>query len=159
MTHSAFPKFPEQYGQLFGRTVMLVDGATLYLDDGKAFEFQLDGDCCSKSEYTDEGIAAFCELQGATILKIEDRESAERAAEMVKKWGVEESDSWHFLVFTTNKGHVTIDWRNVSNGYYDGSVNVVERPGLPLPAHDAAHEKRYDVAKSILAATRKAADR
>lgn len=29
---------------------------------------------------------------------------------------------WYFLVFFTSGGHVTIDWRNDSNGYYAGTI-------------------------------------
>lgn len=29
---------------------------------------------------------------------------------------------WAFLVFETDRGHATIDWRNDSNGYYSGNV-------------------------------------
>lgn len=103
------------------------DAVTLMLAGGRALRLALDGDCCSSSYYTDP--RQFDELIGATIQCIEERdgESREgldaediRRAEENKEY--RESVSWHFLVFTTDKGHVTVDWRNDSNGYYDGSV-------------------------------------
>ena len=43
----------------------------------------------------------------------------------------EDSVSGHCIVFTTDQGHETIDWRNDSNGYYDGSAsfNIVANEG------------------------------
>jgi hypothetical protein len=45
------------YSVLVGEKVIAVDGATLYLEDGRAFRFGLEGDCCSSSDYTPEGLA------------------------------------------------------------------------------------------------------
>ena len=123
--------------RLVGATVISVNGATIYLADGRAFEFVLEGDCCSSSEYTPEGLAAFAELLGRTITDVEERTDSSREQEMREKYGEVESDKWHFLVFTTDRGHITIDWRNISNGYYDGTCGLVERELTPW-AHDAA---------------------
>lgn len=85
--------------------------ATLHLDTGESVVLDLYGDCCSQSFYTDP--AQFNELVGAKVQAV-----AERAGESPN--GGETSP--HFLVFETDRGHVTIDWRNESNGYYDGWV-------------------------------------
>ena len=34
----------------------------------------------------------------------------------VKKVGI--------ILITTDKGHITVDWRNDSNGYYDGTIRA-----------------------------------
>lgn len=100
---------------------------TVWLEDGRGLRLALDGDCCSSSYYSD--MAQFNELVGSTIRGVEERdgESRDGLDEDAKKLEKEKGEyrdevSWHFLVFTTDKGHVTIDWRNDSNGYYDGSV-------------------------------------
>jgi hypothetical protein len=95
-----------------------IDQVILTLADGRTLWLALDGDCCSHSYYADP--KQFDELIGATIQQIEERDGKEEQGGEV---------SWHFLVFTTDKGHVTIDWRNDSNGYYDGSVH----PSLHAP--------------------------
>lgn len=101
-----------------GRTVERVDGSQLFFEDGASIQFRLTGDCCSSSEWTKE--EQFKELVGAKILSAENRSGRSDT-------GVAEPEnhdvlSWHFLVFTTDKGHVTIDWHNDSNGYYDGDL-------------------------------------
>ncbi len=145
-----------KYADIYGAKVIYVDHSTLYLDDRRAVSFGLDGDCCSVSEYTDEGLAAFGELLGATITKIEDREgqstiveASSATPEWVEKYETDDSTSWHFLVFTTDKGHVTVDWRNNSNGYYDGSCFITEAlPLAPVP-HDAACDGRTDLVDAV----------
>lgn len=90
----------------------------LPFEDGRKLTLYLDADCCSNSYFTD--LKQFDELIGATIQEVEERDGDTTN---------DGETAWHFLVFTTNKGHVTIDWRNDSNGYYDG--NVV--PSLETP--------------------------
>lgn len=101
----------------------------LALDDGRALRLWLDGDCCSSSYYTDT--TQFDELIGATIQSVEERDGESHAgldAEAAKTDKDRDAVSWHFLVFATDKGHVTIDWRNDSNGYYDGDVHPEIQP-------------------------------
>lgn len=103
---------------LVGKVVTQVVDDTLHMSDGLVIELELTADCCSSSEFTD--IAQFKELEGATILNVEDRDG--KSDNNPPDPTDADVLSWHFLVFTTSKGHVTIDWRNDSNGYYDGSV-------------------------------------
>ncbi len=113
-----------QFAELKGKTVTGGTGneyvVTLYTSDGSAYSLTLDGDCCSRSYFTPEALQELKSLEGSTILEVDDRAGP-------SKDGLPETDgsndvSWHFLVFVTDKGHVTVDWRNDSNGYYDGSV-------------------------------------
>lgn len=115
----------ENYEKMVGLTVIGVelfgdDDVRVHLDDGQTAVFGLEGDCCSHSYYTDP--AQFLELVGTKLQKVEERSSRDGSdnAEKYPEDGGE--TSWHFLVFETNKGHVTIDWRNDSNGYYDGYI-------------------------------------
>lgn len=90
------------------------ESVVLRFDDGTAVRLWLTADCCSKSYFTDP--TQFQEVVGREILDIEERLGE----------GFEDSDSDvvkpHFLIITTDQGHVTIDWRNESNGYYDGEL-------------------------------------
>lgn len=111
------------YAKVIGLTVDNVKDATLYLSDGARLEISLDGECCSMSEFTD--MDQFKELIGAKIQKIEERDGT---SDLVGRVYPDDDDddaecrSWHFLVFETDKGHVTVDWHNDSNGCYDGEV-------------------------------------
>jgi hypothetical protein len=102
-----------------GRTVSHVEEATLRFADGTGIRFWLSGDCCSQSDWTK--VEQFKDLLGSKIFDAEERygHSDNNLPEP------ENSDciSWHFLVFVTDKGHVTIDWHNDSNGYYDGELH------------------------------------
>ncbi len=94
---------------------------SLLLDGGWQARLWLDADCCSNSFFTD--MTQFDELVGATIVEFEERHGKSR--EDLKEDNLrDECPSWHFLVIKTDKGHVTIDWRNDSNGYYDGILNL-----------------------------------
>ncbi len=142
---------------LIGRKVVYGEGAMLWLDDGSAWEFTLDADCCSRSAFTEEGLAALKELIGATILEVEDREGGEDGGKPdgppVPAWANKyesECTRWHFLVFKTSKGHVTVDWRNESNGYYDGSCYLSPcTVRLSGPCFDAALEGKADWVASV----------
>jgi hypothetical protein len=111
------------YAQVAGRQVVNVIDAgavSLVLDNGQVLQIDLEGDCCSSSYFAD--VKQFDELKGATIQSIEERDEASSTPLAKPEDDNDSSVSWHFLVFTTDKGHVTIDWRNDSNGYYDGTV-------------------------------------
>lgn len=114
------------FEELYGHTVKSVDGAKITLENGARYQFNLYGDCCSRSEYTNEGFEAFKELEGAKIVEIEDRDGESDTPSKTIEDG--EDDKWHFLVVKTDKGHVTIDWRNASNGYYDGNIALARIP-------------------------------
>lgn len=105
---------------LINRTVVAVkasdDGARIDFTDGSAVQLELYGDCCSLSFFTDT--KQFDEIVGAKLLAVEQRDGEGFDDPKV------EHVSPHFLVFTTDRGHVTIDWRNESNGYYDGWIEV-----------------------------------
>ncbi len=105
------------------------DSVKISLANGREVTAYLYGDCCSRSFFADA--KQFKELVGATILSAEEREGA--GIRDQEGFHTDRDDHYeikpHFLVFTTDKGHVTIDWRNESNGYYDGYVNwIVHRP-------------------------------
>lgn len=98
------------------------DRVTLRLDDGRAVLFGLEGECCSRSYFTDP--EQFVELGGLIIQKVELRSGNSGFVGNLSKEKEEKKSElkWHFLVFITNEGHVTIDWRNESNGYYAGEI-------------------------------------
>jgi hypothetical protein len=96
----------------------------LVFEDGKAVDVIVEGDCCSSSYYVDP--SQFDELVGAVIRKVEPRNSDD--SKDVDNVAEGKYLRWHFLVFVTDKGHVTIDFRNESNGYYSGFVEFKSAP-------------------------------
>lgn len=108
---------------IVGATVVALEDTkdmTLVLGDGRRVMLTLTGECCSSSSFTEP--KQFDELVGATILAAEDRHG-QSDNNLPEPEGADVI-AWHFLVFTTNKGHITIDWHNDSNGYYDGDLTV-----------------------------------
>lgn len=103
---------------MLGCTVISVHGTDLVLSNGMTLRCEVEGDCCSRSYFTEED--QFKELEGAIIHDVEERHG--KSHDGLNDAPDADCTRWHFLVFTTNRGHVTIDWRNESNGYYDGTV-------------------------------------
>lgn len=108
-------------GRIIGQCLVTDDSARLQLEGDVVLRLSLDGECCSSSYFTN--LEQFRELEGSRILALEER--AEAASFVPYALEKTEVLSWHFLVFTTDRGHVTIDWRNDSNGYYDGTITAV----------------------------------
>ena len=108
-------EFMRVTGRVVSAFALSEDGerADIHFRDGTRLDLVLAG-VCSRSYFHDA--AQFRPLIGATIRSIEERELGE----------VENPESEctraHCLVFITDRGHETIDWRNDSNGYYDGYV-------------------------------------
>ena len=88
-----------------------------FADVPKGLHLNLEGDCCSHSYFADR--THFTDLIGTTINDVEHRSNGSIDEEYF------DVTSLHCLVFITDKGHFTIDWRNDSNGYYDGWVNFL----------------------------------
>lgn len=113
-------------GKLVTRVQTDDSDATITFDDGTSLMVHLEGDCCSDSFFTDQD--QFTELEGSKILSVERRGSGDHTPSVKSQQEPQrqEESSWAFLVFITDKGHVTIDWRNDSNGYYGGWVTLSE---------------------------------
>lgn len=115
---------------LGNRTVVSVDTTSdtivLGLDNGTRVCIGLFGHCCSSSYFTDESLEEAQQLLEARIQDVEDVEG---------EGGYEGGTRilWSFLKFTTDKGHVTLDWRNDSNGYYSGYIVLSVDFGLKYP--------------------------
>lgn len=96
------------------------DKITLKLDNGSVFLMSLDAECCSHSHFEDLSIAEARNFVGRNL---------KRVAEVCSKsdeggWFDDESQfaSYHALKFTFADGEEVLDWRNESNGYYDGTA-------------------------------------
>jgi hypothetical protein len=101
---------------------------TLKAEDGRRVRLVLDGDCCSESYFENNSIADAKSIIGETLVKIQPvREgSTRKRVENADALGFnQEYVVYHALKITTNKQELVLDWRNESNGYYDGTCIVV----------------------------------
>jgi hypothetical protein len=112
--------------QLVGKKVKHIafTPAELYvvLADGTDLVYEAYGDCCSSSyieDIDDQDV-----LQDCTVLDIEVVEGRESID--TDEDGYEgTTHKWTFYKFTTNKGRATLSFRNDSNGYYNGYLQLV----------------------------------
>ncbi|MBU1767943.1 MAG: hypothetical protein KJ648_07565 [Candidatus Omnitrophica bacterium] len=110
----------EAFEPLLGGKVLRVETAetrVVITTDKGTLVGVLEGECCSESFFTDP--TQFHPLVGSRLLAVEDRSEGTPSFCAPAR---QESMIWSFLVFTTDRGHVTIDWRNDSNGYYSGEL-------------------------------------
>jgi hypothetical protein len=91
---------------------------TFMCDKGERFTLSCEGDCCSTSWFEHVElpslpftITAIEEVDGKDVLD----EEVLKNHDVLKTYG---------LKMTTDKGHLDIDMRNDSNGYYGGSFEV-----------------------------------
>ena len=87
-------------------------GFTIEFEDGSE-HFYVEGDCCSHSWI--EHFSVPNDLEGATILEVTELHL-----------GAEDNVDGHEYLqsyetcFRTNRGDITLEYRNSSNGYYGG---------------------------------------
>ena len=98
------------------------DEITFTKEDGTNIIFQAYGDCCSQSFI--ESIDDHHVLQDCTILSVEEVEGESASNENDY---TQECQKWTFYKFKTDKGYATLSFRNDSNGYYDGSLELKGR--------------------------------
>ena len=100
---------------------------TLIADDGRKVELRLSGDCCSASYFEPRCVKEVQELVGQILLGVGSIEStiSDKRVE-----STEENDynggsyKYHAVKLSTDKETLVVDWRNESNGYYDGTCTV-----------------------------------
>lgn len=120
-----------QYTKMIGKSIRdftlthIGDLLTLYCTDGMEIDIIPQGDCCSCTWI--ESIDTPDVLLGGTIRAVEDREMPSKGnVSGVRHHGVEYVQ-YYGLAITTEKGMCVIDYRNDSNGYYGGWVNIKVR--------------------------------
>lgn len=91
------------------------DHIVSFVTDKGVLKVELEGDCCSRSYFTDASIDEIREIEpGEMISFIEESYSGSKNDGEIK---------YYFLHIKTDKRTLALDWRNESNGYYAGSVN------------------------------------
>jgi hypothetical protein len=117
---------------------------TLIADDGRKVELRLTGDCCSGSYFEQRSVEDVKALVGQTLLGVEPVESnvADYRVEATEENGYNGgSYRYHAVKLSTNQETVVVDWRNESNGYYDGTCTVT---GWTPKPKKPSEEEPYD---------------
>ena len=96
--------------------------------DGTSTAYQTDADCCSETWFADiTGVSA---LIGATVTAADDVALNCTQDDRCRQ----ESDEFYGVKLRTDKGYVDIVYRNSSNGYYGGSIDLYTGELPPMVA-------------------------
>lgn len=101
--------------------VDVVDSGTLTFvsDAGATLSIILEGDCCSGSYFEESAAKEAAGLLGSTLSQVR------RVSSKLENFDdADQYTQYHALELVTENGVTTLDWRNESNGYYDGWANV-----------------------------------
>lgn len=111
-----YASIEELKGKIFDRVFENGDSLVFAQEDGEAYEFYHEQDCCEC--VTIEDICGdLKDLEGSPILLAEEVWNADEPECNA------ESYTWTFYKFATIKGYVDVRWLGTSNGYYSESVN------------------------------------
>lgn len=92
--------------------------------DGEAAYIGTEGDCCSRSWWSDvigKKSAMGGKITGVRVLELPEPKDSRRYSEEDKVYGYS---------LDTDRGSVTLAFRNASNGYYGGSCYRMEDPPI-----------------------------
>lgn len=119
-------KTPSQlsHGEYITKLEITEDKLTLIIGYDTKLIFTLHGDCCSKSFFTPESMTEAKALEYAKFYGYEVRKEVTPDTKEMDEDRWASSTEYNALVIMTDKGHMTLDWRNSSNGYYTGDVIV-----------------------------------
>ncbi len=101
------------------------------MDDGSAYAFHHEQDCC-ENVWVEDVCGDVADLIGSPLVQAEEVVSKEGdpKPEYPDSW------TWTFYKFATIKGSVTLRWLGESNGYYSESVSFdAVRAGEAIPPH------------------------
>lgn len=95
-----------------------------YHPDGTCTSYDAVGDCCSETWFAD--ITGVDCLLGHTVLSVEEMEMPDFDEDTDKR-SRQEYDDIYGIKIITDKGYVDIVFRNSSNGYYGGWLELNKR--------------------------------
>jgi|SRR5690554_3921710 len=109
-------------GQILTKVEKIGDDSILFeTATGEKYEMYHEQDCC-EHVYIESIVGDLEDLVGSPILMAEEVTNIDEPPTSE----LEESYTWTFYKFATNKGYVTIRWYGSSNGYYSESVSFSE---------------------------------
>lgn len=127
-----YPSFDDMLNRRLASVTLSEDKEriTFAFEDGGERAFGVEGDCCSSSWI--EHLEMPPDLAGATLLSVEDGGGVDKtdddALNPKGEYGREhECLQVYQTTFRTNRGDVTLEYRNSSNGYYGGYLVEVRQ--------------------------------
>ena len=130
---SVYQTIPTMIGKVLSSVTLSTDKEviTFTYQDGTKTRLGVEGDCCSESWI--EHLEMPNDLNGATIL---EHRSADEVDATDDDSLNPKNESYHGRVhdclkvysdtFVTNRGDITLEYRNSSNGYYGGNLYVID---------------------------------
>tara|TARA_R110000737_G_scaffold23264_2_gene41909 strand:+ start:284 stop:736 length:453 start_codon:yes stop_codon:yes gene_type:complete len=122
--------FKELQGRMLSKIVYNEDNEIhFHLTDTHYVSMHHDQDCC-ECVYIEDIVGDLDDLIGTTLLLVEEVNNYEpsNAEEDDKEEDeydyIDESETWTYYRFSTEKGDVSIRWYGSSNGYYSESVDI-----------------------------------
>lgn len=122
----------DDFDELVGKTVQSVrlspDKEYFFLvtEDAREYQYRVEGDCCSSSWI--EHLSTPPQVEGAVITEVRDEGGEDVPSDEHECLTVYQTH------FRTNRGDITLEYRNSSNGYYGGFL--VFMGSHPAPAND-----------------------
>tara|TARA_B110000881_G_scaffold152319_1_gene135285 strand:- start:85 stop:528 length:444 start_codon:yes stop_codon:yes gene_type:complete len=119
--------FKELQGRMLSKIVYNEDDEIhFHLTDTHYVSMHHDQDCC-ECVYIEDIVGDLDDLIGTTLLLVEEVNNYEpddvvRIPEDHESW--DDSETWTYYRFSTEKGDVSIRWYGSSNGYYSESVDI-----------------------------------
>jgi hypothetical protein len=99
------------------------DKIIFHCQNGEKYVMLHEQDCCESVDIEDI-IGDLDDLIGSPIIRATEDESEENPEGIEEVY--QDSFTWTFYNFATEKGHVTIRWYGESNGYYSEAVSFCE---------------------------------
>lgn len=110
------------FSRLIGETITRIDRPddetlVLHLQSGRTARLTTEGDCCSHSwiEGIDDTSALLGKIQEVEEMDNVQVDQEDEYGDLIQFYG---------LKITTDKGRCVIDYRNESNGYYGGYMDL-----------------------------------
>jgi hypothetical protein len=117
------PKITDLLGKTFKSVKQTGDDELVFTEvNGNRFVFYHSQSCC-EGVTIDNIVGDLSDLENSPILKAEEATSNENPVDYVKD-GYQDSFTWTFYKFATQKGYVDIRWYGESNGYYSERVDL-----------------------------------
>lgn len=116
------------YSEIIGKTIKEIvftgeeyNKKIYFLIDNDEYVMYHDQDCC-EAVSIDDIVGDINDLIGSPLTMAEEVTNPDGLG---RKDEYDESYTWTFYKFATNKGYVTIKWYGESNGYYSESVDFI----------------------------------
>lgn len=112
-----------QIADMVGKTFNLVksthDDMLIFENTDERYVFFHRQGCC-ESVTLEDIVGELSDLEGMPLLQAEEVSNVPNPG----PFGSDESYTWTFYKFATNKGSVTVRWYGTSNGYYSEEVHL-----------------------------------